>query len=347
MRENILRLLMELFAIIGEAHPEKALARRKMEEEFLRQTLSLEKAMEFLALYDPFVLGYHTTESALEDRQTRAAEICAELNRTLTQKQKTVVLVRLIQYLFIDPKPATEEAAFLQVIQRALRIEDGEFQLLLQLITDIDQFRGAGALIVGGDQEVPPEGVKSLKRKELKGRLHFAFVQSADFYFLRYIGNEDLELSGIPIKSHEVYIFSPGATVRGPLINPVYFSDVVDRFLDKELKESITYRVEDITCHFSSGKQGLHPLSFVEKSGSLVGIMGGSGAGKSTLLNVLNGSASPSAGSVKINGLNLHTQASELEGVVGFVSQSDLLMEDLTVFQNLYFSATVLGGTQG
>ena len=49
MRENILRLLMELFAIIGEAHPEKALARRKMEEEFLRQTLSLEKAKEFLA----------------------------------------------------------------------------------------------------------------------------------------------------------------------------------------------------------------------------------------------------------------------------------------------------------
>jgi ABC-type multidrug transport system ATPase subunit len=35
----------------------------------------------------------------------------------------------------------------------------------------------------------------------------------------------------------------------------------------------------------------------------------------------------------------LHKDKAKLAGVIGFVSQDDLLIEDLTVFQNLYFNA--------
>ena len=71
----------------------------------------------------------------------------------------------------------------------------------------------------------------------------------------------------------------------------------------------------------------------------MVGIMGASGAGKSTLLFVLNGTNAPSSGEVLINGHNIHTAKGKVEGVIGFVSQDDLLIEDLTVFQNLYYNA--------
>jgi ABC-type multidrug transport system ATPase subunit len=67
--------------------------------------------------------------------------------------------------------------------------------------------------------------------------------------------------------------------------------------------------------------------------------MGASGAGKTTLLNVLCGIDKPSSGEILINKLNLHTQKKELEGVIGLIPQDDLLIEELTVFENLYYSA--------
>ncbi|MEJ0033723.1 MAG: ATP-binding cassette domain-containing protein [Bacteroidota bacterium] len=72
--------------------------------------------------------------------------------------------------------------------------------------------------------------------------------------------------------------------------------------------------------------------------------MGASGSGKSTMLSVLNGSERPSSGRVMINGIDIYEQPHKIEGVVGFIPQDDLLMEDLTVFQNLYFAAELCFG---
>jgi ABC-type multidrug transport system ATPase subunit len=69
--------------------------------------------------------------------------------------------------------------------------------------------------------------------------------------------------------------------------------------------------------------------------------LGGSGVGKTTLLNVLSGITKPDSGEVLINGYNLYSEEekSHLKGVVGFVPQDDLLIEELSVWQNLYYSA--------
>ena len=89
---------------------------------------------------------------------------------------------------------------------------------------------------------------------------------------------------------------------------------------------------------------GLHELHMAETSGKLIGIMGGSGSGKSTLLNVLNGSLKPSSGHVTINGIDVHTERDRIRGVIGHVSQDDLLIEELTVFQNLFYNAKLCFG---
>jgi ABC-type multidrug transport system ATPase subunit len=67
--------------------------------------------------------------------------------------------------------------------------------------------------------------------------------------------------------------------------------------------------------------------------------MGASGSGKTTLLNVLAGIEKPSKGEVLINGINIHTEQEKIEGVIGYIAQDDILFEDLTVFENLYFNA--------
>ncbi|MCK5692412.1 MAG: ATP-binding cassette domain-containing protein, partial [Bacteroidales bacterium] len=65
------------------------------------------------------------------------------------------------------------------------------------------------------------------------------------------------------------------------------------------------------------------------------------GVGKSTLLNVLNGTQKPQHGEILINGYNLYDEKEkqQLKGIIGFIPQDDLLLEDLTVRQNLYYNA--------
>ena len=98
-------------------------------------------------------------------------------------------------------------------------------------------------------------------------------------------------------------------------------------------------RLIEVTYRFKSGKNGLFKINFSEESGRLVGIMGSSGAGKSTLLNILNGSVNPTEGRVLINGIDIHKDEDKIRGLIGHVSQDDLLIEELSVYQNLYYNA--------
>jgi ABC transport system ATP-binding/permease protein len=112
------------------------------------------------------------------------------------------------------------------------------------------------------------------------------------------------------------------------------------QFLKEEFMASrVVYEVSNLEYRFKSGKVGIHHMSFMEESGRMVGIMGASGAGKSTLLSVLNGTNDPYDGEVLINGVSIHKEKEKVKGLIGYVSQDDLLIEELTVFENLYYNA--------
>ncbi|MGZ3901264.1 MAG: ATP-binding cassette domain-containing protein, partial [Bacteroidia bacterium] len=88
-----------------------------------------------------------------------------------------------------------------------------------------------------------------------------------------------------------------------------------------------------------NGTKALNELVISESSGHLVGIMGASGSGKTTLLTLLSGQERPSNGQITINDIDLNSNNSDLKGAIGYVPQDDLLIEDLTVYQNLYYNA--------
>ena len=100
----------------------------------------------------------------------------------------------------------------------------------------------------------------------------------------------------------------------------------------------ISFVAEDITYYFPNKTQGLHEINIAEKTGSLVGIMGSSGSGKTTLLNVLAGIIKPTSGKILINSIDYTKKKKQLDGVIGYVAQDDILIEDLTVYQNLYYN---------
>ncbi|MCR5575659.1 MAG: ATP-binding cassette domain-containing protein [Oscillospiraceae bacterium] len=75
------------------------------------------------------------------------------------------------------------------------------------------------------------------------------------------------------------------------------------------------------------------------RPGELVAIIGGSGAGKSTILNCMCGYLEPALGGVYINGTNLYENFETLKKTFGYVPQSDIVYNNLTLWDMLLYTA--------
>lgn len=86
--------------------------------------------------------------------------------------------------------------------------------------------------------------------------------------------------------------------------------------------------------------------SFTIEKGELVVILGPSGAGKTTVLNLLGGMDSPSGGSIKVDGKEIHKYSKkELVNYrrrdIGFVFQFYNLMGNLTALENVELACQI------
>jgi ABC-type multidrug transport system ATPase subunit len=180
-----------------------------------------------------------------------------------------------------------------------------------------------------------------LYRENFKNTIFLLHIESTNTYILKYSGKEDLFLNGQNIFPGQTYTFDHGSTIRDSGTNTIYYNDISSVFTDETFKVRISIDAVDVSLKFKNNEFGIQKFNFHEESGNLVGILGGSGVGKTTLLNVLSGITKPQIGEVLINGFNLYSEEGKihLKGVIGFVPQDDLLIEELTVYQNLYYSA--------
>lgn len=355
MSESILKALMQLFAII--AHPEDDFEgqedetqsdKRSVVESFLRQQLNQELVREYLKVFDYYYELYQEkqsekskTKKRTSSSSVRVLKICSQINEELTQQQKVVVVVRLLEFVKSDRSTITEqEMAFISTVAETFYITDEEFDHIHNFVVNSFEtlVQHSHILVINENQSVDDD-LKHIYVSSLHGEIRILWVEASNIYFLRYNGNEELYLNGHLLNKDKISVLNNGSSIRNPKITPIYYSDIVARYTLDKIKERIVFDVKDVDFRFKGGKVGLHQMDFTFESGHLVGIMGASGAGKSTLLNVLNGTSCPHNGSIKVNGVDIHKQADQVEGLIGFVSQDDLLIEELTVFQNLYYNA--------
>jgi len=115
--------------------------------------------------------------------------------------------------------------------------------------------------------------------------------------------------------------------------------DIKNNALEKTKFSFRNFWVDRLSYTFSDQKTALDELSFKAEHNDLIGIMGPSGCGKSTLLNILNGYTKPTSGEVLVDNRNLHANYNFFKQFLGYVPQDDLLFDNLTVYENLYYNA--------
>ena len=345
MSEEILKALMQLFALIvkqdqGVQEKEIRFVRR-----FLLQQLDEDTAGEYLSLFNEFaeidkkgVQGKVKTPSVRDS--VRIFGICKKINKTLTQKQKVVVLVRLYELLNSEKKFTPQRINIINTVAEVFNISETEYRDIENYVKGetLNQLDIENVIVIAG-RKVETSKAKIWVPQNFEGRLYILKVASTDLYFLKHDCIEDVFLNGMPVYPGSIYLLASGCSLHLPHGYQVYYSDIVSRFQEKTGMPPLLFSASDLVYRFPNGNVGLNHVSFSEREGKLVGIMGISGAGKTTLLNVLAGLQPPSEGKVTINGLDIYKDKNKLEGVVGYVPQDDLLIEELTVFQNLYFNA--------
>ncbi len=362
MSEEILRALMQLFAIIAKQDEGSGNSEREFVKEFLSTQINRDKVAEYLNLYDDFIIGRdkenkepvaaESTEETIEKKPKRLTSvlesvktlsICKKINKTLTQKQKIVVLIRMFELLRAENKFTKQRLSIITTAAEVFKIEADEYKSIESFIVGEDKtLAGNSAALKISDKSVPSENDLSFLNQiftdHFHGELDVLKVNSVGLYFLKFDGESEVYLNGLPLNTRNVYLLAPGSALRLPR-NVIYYSDIVSKYLNQNLNERLSFNVNQLEYKFPGGKIGLRNINISEPGGKLVGIMGASGAGKTTLLNVLSGLEVPSAGTVKINGIDIFKEKKKAEGIIGYIAQDDLLIEELTVYQNLYFNA--------
>ncbi|MFQ3534639.1 MAG: ATP-binding cassette domain-containing protein [Aggregatilineales bacterium] len=83
----------------------------------------------------------------------------------------------------------------------------------------------------------------------------------------------------------------------------------------------------------------MREVSLAVQPHEFVAIIGGSGSGKSTLLRTLNGAQPATRGKVLINGDDLYQNYETYQPIIGYVPQTDIVQDALSVYQTLYYGA--------
>lgn len=347
MNEELLKSIIQLFAIAARERITED--ERKNIREYLAVHVSQESLGYYMKYFDEYCLQKESVALADTDEETaefigdwaKIMDISKQINEGLTQQQKFVLVLKMIELMLADGKISEWQSNLIYYFGEAIKISQQDLNQIIKFVKadEIEEFKGDNILIVDDGLGELPIPVKRLVADKITGMIAIIRMSATETYFIKYLGISSLTLNGLPLISRTISVFPTGSTIRGNKVPPIYYSDVAGKFHYSETKSQISFVAENLSYKFKDNTYGLRKINIAEKGGKLIGLMGASGSGKSTLLNVLNGNEDPSSGRVLINEVNLHRQRQSIEGVIGFVPQDDFLIEELTVYQNMYYAA--------
>lgn len=320
MTDITLSSFLSIFALFGkEKHVDEERA-RNMLVSYLRHHFGIRNIGSYLDLYDDMRGVYEMTEN-IDTCQT-ITTICSNLHGKIKSEEESMLLLRVMEFCGSENDSQTP---MFKTMADCFEISD-------EKLNDFEDY-------VKG---VPSEHVMIHHPEGFDGQLKTLWTPEDGIMVFTYTGNDQVTLNDVPVLPGAYQVWLQSSVLKSRTGSPVYYSSILaaydkDEEQNNRAKQRVVFCGRDINFRFPNSDNGMHNLSFTLHSGELLAIMGGSGTGKTTLLSLLNGTLKPQEGSITINGHDIDEP--EAKSLIGFVPQDDLLIEELTVYQNLYYTA--------
>jgi ABC-type multidrug transport system ATPase subunit len=364
MRESVLLALIHIFAIVSTVNPVGITSRgKKILRSYLRRYLNRELEEEYYALFENN-LEFYSNELKSVDKAELADEnslisfqitnICRQIRKGLFLDERMLVFLQLIEFAFEDGLISDQEKTIIDIVARTFNISKKEYDnaSAFMIGRSFDEITPDCVLIIESDNpEFSGSGIyknyehwRHIRVKGFRGHMVVLHIESAGTLLLTYDGPLALYFKGRDIIACRPYLLERGVNIKGQGIEPIYYSKIYKKFVSRKFPEKVVFEGHEIEFLFKNSDNGIQKMNFRVESGNLIGIMGGSGVGKTTMLNILHGKIKPTTGNLYINGHDIHADSEEIKGLIGYVPQDDMLIEELTVFQNLYYNARLCFG---
>lgn len=122
--------------------------------------------------------------------------------------------------------------------------------------------------------------------------------------------------------------------------NSILESDVYEKEPNK-LVAGI--KISHLKKQFAKHKVAVRDLSLNMFEGQITVLLGHNGAGKTTTMSMLTGMLPPTSGTAIINGYDIRTNMKMVRDSLGLCPQHNILFDDLTVGEHLYFFSKLKG----
>ena len=320
MTDIILSSFLSLFALFGKEENVDEARAKNLLEDYLRHHFGIRKINTYLGLYDDMRGVYEMSDDL--DTEAIVSSICDNLHGKIRTSEEAMLLLRIME--FCGAKGNDIHPMF-KIMAEKFNVPEPLFNDFIDFVSD-----------------KPSEHVMMLQPEGFDGQLKTLLMPTTGTLIFTYNGEDKALLNDVPVLPGAYQVWLQSSVLKGKNGHPVYYSSILAEYNKKNGKdEDSNLQVEfcgrDINFRFPNSDNGMHDLNFTLHSGELLAIMGGSGTGKTTLLSILNGSLIPQEGHITINGHDISEQ--KAKDLIGFVPQDDLLIEELTVYQNLYYTA--------
>lgn len=319
VNDIILSSLTNLFALVGSRDQIDMEESRSKLRNFLGRHFGIRNIDSSIAIYNDLRDLYDSSPDL--DKEMIIEGICAQLTGNISQEEQEMILLRLMQFC------VNYELGYLADDQLFSSMAEA-FGVSHELFLAFCDFVGDKA----------SEHVKHLYIDGIDGHITTLWLYKRNRMLFTYIGKDEILMDDVPVLSDTFQTWSQSGVMKEVHTGKrIYFSTVKALYAEENDSKEAEFCGRDINFRFPNSDNGVHNFSFTLHTGELVAVMGGSGAGKSTLMSILNGSMKPQEGSITINGHDISKP--EAKALIGYVPQDDLLVEELTVYQNLWYTA--------
>ena len=320
MTDIILSSFISLFALFGKVEQVDETRAKNMLVNYLRHHFGIRNIDLYLDLYSDMRGAYEMTDDL--NTQDTVKGICSALHGKIRAVEESMLLLRLME--FCGGNGGYSDMMF-RTMAEQFSIPDEEYSCFLDFISN-----------------KPTNQVMLHHLEGFNGTLKTLLDPAYNTLVFTYLGSDTVLLNDVPVLAGAFQVWLQSSVLKGSSGKPVYYSSIIDAYskangtMDDQA-QAVEFCGRNINFRFPNSDNGMHDLSFTLRNGELLAIMGGSGTGKTTLLSLLNGSLRPQEGTITINGHSIDEP--EAKALIGFVPQDDLLIEELTVYQNLYYTA--------